>query len=61
MISDKPKINTNTEAEEWQVIFLSSLKSDRKLTLVGTRNLSSNEVDQIFGVHNYSQCYVTCS
>ena len=41
--------------------FLSSLKSERKLTLVGTRNLSSHEVDQLFGFHNYSQCYVTCS
>ena len=61
MISAKPKNNRNTEAEEWQVICLSALKSERKLPLVGTRNLSSNEVDQIFGFHNYSQCYVICA
>ena len=61
MINAKPKNNRSTEAEESQIIFLSSLKSERKLTLVGTRNLSSNEVDQIFAFHNYSQCYVTCS
>ena len=61
MISAKSKNNRNAEAEECQVIFLSSLKSERKLTLVGTRNLFSNEVDHFFGFHNYSQCYETCS